>query len=670
MARRAIDNRLDFLSSVSLIPGLGGKRVEALHESGIRTLGDLLYHLPFRYIDRSVIVPIAEIGSNEDREICIIGTVTKTRVESGRRSRFRIQIEDESGSTEAVWFEGVAYFRKSVHTGSRLLLTGKVSRFGKLQLVHPQIESLGTSVDKKIQPFLPVYRLTGAMRDVKLLQKGLRKAVSWVLDNLRHYPRVIPSALEEKYGFPSLSESLNQLHRPQNPESLEPYRRRLVYEELYGLALTLRLSKREYSRPGRPLMPGTLLEECISGLPFTLTDHQEKALKTLLADSSSSKRMHRLLQGDVGSGKTVVAFLACLPALNEGFQVAWMAPTEILARQAYATISEWLEKHDFGHALLTGSTKQGRSDILTGIRTGKITFLVGTHALLQPSVSFKRLGMIVIDEQHRFGAQQRLQLQQKDPSSDLLLMSATPIPQTLSKTLYGDLDIVTIRSRPHGRGTVRTHAVPDAKRLDMETFIAEKLQNSDLQAFFIVPRIERSEEEDDELQDIERLAKALARGPLGKFSTATIHGRQPETLRNETMQAFSDGETRILLATTVVEVGIDVPAAGVMVIENAERFGLSQLHQLRGRVGRNGKEAYCFVFPAASIDEYAEKRLKVFCRTVDGFDIAEQDLLLRGPGEVTGYRQSGWSDLRIADILRDADTFRRVLSDLDDVCIG
>jgi ATP-dependent DNA helicase RecG len=391
-------------------------------------------------------------------------------------------------------------------------------------------------------------------------------------------------------------------------------------------------------------------------------------LDTLLADASSSKRMHRLLQGDVGSGKTVVAFLACLPALNEGYQVAWMAPTEILARQAYATIKTWLEKHDLAHALLTGSTRHGRSDILAGIRNGTISIVVGTHALLQSTVSFKRLGMIVIDEQHRFGAQQRLQLQQKDPSSDLLLMSATPIPQTLSKTLYGDLDIVTIKSRPHGRGSVRTHVVPEAKRADMEKFIAEKLRDSNRQAFFIVPRIDRSEEEDDELQDIDRLAKNLARGPLKEFSTATVHGRQPEMLRNQTMQEFSEGKTKILLATTVVEVGIDVPAAGVIVIENAERFGLSQLHQLRGRVGRNGDEAYCFVFPGSSIDEYAEKRLKAFCRTLDGFDIAEQDLLLRGPGEVTGYRQSGWSDLRIADILRDADLFRQVLSDLDEVC--
>lgn len=665
MPKKKPNPRLDFLSPLSRVPGLGQKRINALKESGIALIGDLLYYFPKTYVDRSTIVPIARLPDYRDKSCAVIGTITKTRVEHGRKPRLRIQVSDDTGSFEVLWFHGIPFLRKILYKGKRILLYGKVGRYRDYQMSHPLIEVIGANKSTADIPYLPQYPLSTAMRESHLQQKSLFKSIQWILKNLKHYPQILPEKIERKKNFPPLAKCLNEIHIPSDPEKLKSYFDRLRYEELYQLALTLRLSKQKFSLPGRSMKPGKHPQKLKAALPFTLTSEQEKAINTLYSDAASVHRMRRLLQGDVGAGKTIVAFFACLPALNEGLQVVWLAPTEVLAQQTFCLIASWLKAFDMKPGLLKGgiSSKQ-RQMLLAGLRSGKCRFVVGTHVLLQPSVHFANVGMTVIDEQHKFGAEQRLTLQQKDPASDFLLMSATPIPQTLAKTLYGDLDIVTIRSLPKGRQKVSTHLVPEEKRKDMEQFILKELMENGSQAFCIVPRIE-SEDDYDVIKDIHSVHSAMKKGTFSKTSIAAIHGKLDNTEKDSIMKEFADGHIKLLIATTVVEVGIDVPNATIMIVENAERFGLSQLHQLRGRVGRGDKKAYAFLLANQTENEVTHERLKRFCTNHDGFTIADLDLSLRGPGEVAGFRQSGWSELKIADIIRDADTFRSIQEELD-----
>lgn len=655
--------RLDFLSPLSKVPGLGAKRVAALKESGLCTIGDLLYYFPRRYIDRSTIVPIAQLQSYLNQTCTLIGTITQTKAERGRKPRFRIQISDNTGTCEALWFHGINYFRNVLTKGKTVLLHGKIVHFHSYQMFHPMVESMNSTTT--LIPYLPQYSITESMHETFIQQKILFSAISWILKNLTHYPQILPDQIEQKKNFPALAVCLQQIHVPSDPGALEPFYNRLRYEELYQLALTLRWSKRIFSQPGRSLNPGILPGILISKLPFTLTDDQRTAIDILYSDAASSKRMHRLLQGDVGCGKTIVAFFATLAAINEGLQVAWLAPTEILARQTHFLVSQWLKTFDIQAGLISGGLNNiMKQDVLAGIRSGSLQFVVGTHSLFQPSVTFKNLGMIVIDEQHKFGANQRLCLQQKDPASDFLLLSATPIPQTLAQTLYGDLDTVTIRSQPNGRQKVSTHLVPENKRTAMETFILKEITKNNSQVFYLVPRIEY-DEHDSTIKDISTVFDHLKCSALSNVPIAVLHGKLDDEEKKHIMQNFAAGDIKILVTTTVVEVGIDIPNATIMVIENAERFGLSQLHQLRGRVGRGSLKAFTFLLTQPTGNENTLVRLKHFCAMHDGFAIADLDLSLRGPGEVTGFRQSGWDELKVADILNDADIFREINRELD-----
>ncbi len=667
---RLIDTRLDFLSPVSLVPGLGPKRVKALQESDIATIGDLLYHFPRRYIDRSAIIPINECANHVDSVVTVIGEVTKVRIERGRRQRLRIQLTDKSGSMEALWFAGIPYFKTLIFQGIRIVCTGKVSLAVGPQFVHPNIERLNDDQTLPRITFLPVYPITTPMRDAHIQQKLLCKTILWTLDNVKHYPQSLPKAIEEKHGFPLLQICLRQSHVPDDVGKLEQYRSRLIYEELYQLAVSVRFSKKNFRLPGRSLKSGDLGNKLAKALPFELTEEQSKAIETLLLDAASPHRMHRLLQGDVGSGKTIVALFATLGALNSGFQVAWLVPTEILASQAHQTLSPLLFKLGISCAMVTGRTpKETKRELFVNCANGNIPFIIGTHTLLGPGVTFGKLGMVVIDEQHRFGANQRLALSQKDCAADVLVMSATPIPQTLAKTLYGDLDIVSIHSLPKGRLPVKTHWVPPTKRSDMEQFVLDSMKNTDCQVFYVVPRIEADDTSDDDtaqkLQDAISLFESLRYGTFSSIAMGLIHGKTEPEEAEETMRKFYSGQIRILVATTIIEVGIDVPNASILIIENADRFGLSQLHQLRGRVGRSPKQAYCFLLSNAQPESIAKKRISYFCSHTNGFDIAEMDLQLRGPGEIAGIRQSGWEDLKMADILRDAHLFRQINEDID-----
>ncbi len=441
------------------------------------------------------------------------------------------------------------------------------------------------------------------------------------------------------------------------------------YEELYNLALALRFSRSKFLLPGRPLSSGELLERFTRELSFSLTTDQQDTVGVLLSECAAPRRMHRLLQGDVGSGKTVVAFCAALPSLNEGLQVAWMTPTELLARQTWVKIREWLRPLGFTAELLTstsGSATENR-EVRRRMASGETRFIIGTHSLLQPSVNFREVGIFIIDEQHRFGAQQRLLLHEKDRKADFLMLSATPIPQTLARTLYGDLDILTIRTLLPDRRPVRTCLVPEEKRHDMEKFIGSQAA-SGFQCYYIVPRIERDDADQENTQSLHDLSTTFSELTKSSFCglrTSFVHGRVAPEEKNRALDDFSNGLIDLLVATSVVEVGIDVPAATVIVIENAEMFGLAQLHQLRGRVGRGREQSYCFLPFSSSLDERTRERLRAFCLQTDGFAIAEMDLRLRGPGEVTGYKQSGWDDLVFADILRDADLFNGIRNEIE-----
>lgn len=656
---------LDFLSPASVIPGMGEKRILALNESGIETLGDFLYYFPNRYIDRSSIIPIRQLEEHLGSTCTVKGNVKIIRIEQGRKKRLRVQICDESGSLELLWFQGVQFFSKSIQKEANLLVTGKVDRYGHLQMVHPIIETIKSNepINFKIYPY---YSITNAMKNAGLQQKLLFKAVIWVLNNLKHYPQVLPIKIERKKNFPSLQRCLREIHTPNSLECLDYFRERIKYEELYKLAITLRLSKKKFNLPGRVLHPGLLPDRFKANLPFKLTPDQETAIEVLFQDAKSSRRMHRLLQGDVGTGKTLVAFFSLFPALNEGLQVAWMTPTDVLARQTFELISSWLKPLGFTTSIIkSGLSLQSRQLIVNGLQNGTIHCIIGTHALLQPAISFKALGMIVIDEQHKFGAQQRLTIQEKDPASDFLLMSATPIPQTLAQTLYADLDIVTIRQPPAGRSAISTHIVPLPKRNDMEQFVLNEINNG-AQAYCIVPRIEQSEDEDSklEIKDLESTYDMLTKGTFSSVVAAHLHGKLSSDEKEQVMNKFVNGSIKLLIATSVIEVGIDVPNASIIIIENAERFGLAQLHQLRGRVGRGQKKSYCFLLLSEYADISAKERISLFCKFNDGFKIAELDLKLRGPGEVIGFRQSGWDELKFADIIKDAFLFKEIQLDL------
>jgi ATP-dependent DNA helicase RecG len=656
---------LDFLSPVSLCDGIGPKRDAALRESGIETVGDLLYHFPRRYIDRSKIIPLGSIGSFIKTACTVSGTIEKVHVERGRRGRLRALLSDGTGSIELLWFAGVPVFRNLVKPGNRFLVTGKVGHYIHFQMVHPMIERLHESNEFDHTTSLPVYPITEAMREAGINHRSLSKAIGWALDHCTHFPNPLPFAVEKKRSFPPLETCLRQIHRPETIDKLERYTARLRYEELYRIALTLRWSRRAFALPGRSMHPCGLDSSFRSTLPFSLTEDQEKAITLLYADAASKHRMHRLLQGDVGSGKTLVAFFACLPALASGLQVAWLAPTEVLALQTFRLIEKWLAALGMNTSLCRGGMNQANKvDLCSGLAAGTVRFIIGTHALLQPDIRFKHLGMIVIDEQHKFGVEQRLALHEKDKASDLLLMSATPIPQTLAQTLYGDLEVVTIEKPPKGRLPVATHLVPDHKRVDMERFVRTLIEKEHAAAYWVVPRIEKDDAE-DVVKDAGTIFESLSHGSMHGIPMACLHGRLAIEEKEHIVRQFIEGSVRLLVSTTVIEVGIDITHATCIVIENAERFGMAQLHQLRGRVGRGGAKAWCFLLSPLANDPDTAQRLSYFCAHSDGFEIADKDLELRGPGEVGGFRQSGWEDLKMADIVRDAPLFREIQAEIE-----
>jgi len=641
--------KLQLNSPVKFLKGVGPKRAEALQRLGIRTAGDLLYHTPHRYLDATTVTPLARAAINQ--EVTCVGRVVSTGVLPTRRGLrvFRAVLKDDSGLLECAW-PGRPFLERQIKKGQLLLVTGPVRYYHGKQIVPREFivlaepgEGEGTGDAGLV---LPVYPATEGLthRQIRaLVQQHLDELLALVVD-----PH--PPAFRATHTLIELRRALELMHRPKKVEEAELGRRRLAFDELFDQQLVQararHLAKR--SRAGiRFTLKRALTTRLKEHLPFELTADQRHAVREITDDMTAPLRMHRLLMGDVGTGKTVVALFAMLLAAENDYQAAIMAPTELLAEQHGATLTRLLEPLAIRPELLLGRMAAAeKAAVRERIAAGAPRIVVGTHALIQESVRFHRLGLAVIDEQHRFGVEQRAALVEKGDAPDVLLLTATPIPRSLALTLYGDLDVTQIRERPPGRGAVKTALRTDAARSKIYEFIRSECA-AGRQAYVIYPVIDESERAD--LKAATTMAEKLAK-TFAEFRVGLVHGKMKADERDATMRAFRDNEVNVLVATTVVEVGIDVANATVMLIEHAERFGLAQLHQLRGRVGRGAAASHCILL---SDSPEAAPRLQAFCETTDGFKIAELDLHERGMGELTGARQSGGVPLRYANLETD-----------------
>jgi ATP-dependent DNA helicase RecG len=646
---------------IEYLKGVGPARGEVLRtEAGIHRIGDLLWDLPFRYIDKSQISTIRQARSSMEA-VQLKGTFTEKQIEgAGFKKRLVGIFEDGSGEIEVIWFQRYKEIDQWIKIGRLYLIYGKLQDFrGKLNMVHPEIEEV--SDDKKISTGLePVYSSTEKLMLKGLDSKGRRKLIKELFAQLR--PQDLKENLSEqiisKLRFKSRFESFRDVHLPGDQVSLQAARNRIKFEELFFLQLILLRAKVKRHEVVKGFVfgeVGMLFNTFFSTkLPFQLTGAQKRVMREIRQDMGSGRQMNRLLQGDVGSGKTVVALMCMLLAADNGFQSVLMAPTEVLAMQHYKSISAYLEGMDIQVAFLSGSvTGSARTQLLENLRTGKINILLGTHAVIEEGVEFKNLGLAITDEQHRFGVAQRAQMWMKSPvhPPHVLVMTATPIPRTLALTIYGDLDISILDELPPGRKPVVTTQRTEAHRSKVMTFVKNEIANG-RQVYVIYPLIEESEKLDlENLQDgYERL---LGIFPRPQYQISVVHGRMKAEDKEAEMKRFVDRKTQIMVSTTVIEVGVDVPNASVMIIENAERFGLAQLHQLRGRVGRGADQAYCILMTSYKLSKSAKERLDVICKSSDGFFIAEADLRLRGPGDISGTRQSGVYEFKAANLVED-----------------
>ncbi|MCX5900580.1 MAG: ATP-dependent DNA helicase RecG [Proteobacteria bacterium] len=647
---------------VEKIRGVGPKIAEALLRRDIRTIEDVLYHVPRSYIDRRRISKISELSPGE--HATIIGKIMTARVGhlSGRTRVFDLLITDGSGVLCAKWFNlNMPYaqmLKKKYCEGETVLVAGQTTQFKfRIEMHHPEIEPMEADEDPASNlSIVPVYPLTEGVSQ-KTIQKISRQVIDQYASELPDY---LPGQLRAQYRLAGLAESFARIHYPDNSDNFEellnftsPWHRRIVFDEFFMLQMVLALRKR-----GMALEPGTAfavpqgkLESCIAALPFSLTGAQRKALDSILADMKKPSPMNRLVQGDVGSGKTVVAFIATMVAVWNGYQSAIMAPTEILAGQHFKTIQALAEKLQINIALLTSSQpKAARDQALAALRDGSAHLAIGTHALIQEAVEFHRLGLAVIDEQHRFGVLQRALIKKKGSSPDILVMTATPIPRTLGLTVYGDLDISIIDELPPGRKPIVTKLFHEHKREEVYKLVRTALAKGN-QAFIVYPLVDESDKID--LKDATTMTAHLQQDIFPNHRVGLVHGQESQQDKDGIMGDFKAGAINILVATTVIEVGIDVPNASLMIIEHAERFGLSQLHQLRGRVGRGTAQSQCILLAQYSKSDDARQRLEIMVKTNDGFKIAEEDFNIRGPGEFLGTRQSGIPDFRVAHIGRD-----------------
>lgn len=648
-------------TDIKYLAGVGPKRAELLNKQlGIRSCRDLLYYFPFRYVDRSRIYTIAELTSDMP-DIQIKGHFVSFTIHGeGAKRRLQGLFSDGTGIIDVVWFNRVKSISESYHTGIEYILFGKPSIFnGHPNLVHPEIEpAVEESRPRGLQG---VYNLTDTLRNRSFTSKTIRTLVHNLFDKIKSLPETLPQSVREKYRLIGLYDALSNIHMPTSLDMLQKAKLRLKFEELFLIQLNiLKYAKTRKAEVRGFMFPriGSHFNRFYSEvLPFSLTEAQKQVIREIRDDMRTGRQMNRLLQGDVGSGKTIVALMSALIAADNGFQTCIMAPTEILATQHYESLSAMCDKIGVKIELLTGSTKKSkREEIANGLLDGSIHILVGTHAVIEDNVNFRRLGLVVIDEQHRFGVAQRAKLWNKNVNPPhVLVMTATPIPRTLAMTVYGDLDVSAITQLPPGRKPIATLLKYENSRTSVNQIIRKELQ-SGRQVYIVYPLIQENEKLD--LKNVED-GFQYARETFSDFNVGLVHGKMKPADKDRQMQLFATGKTQVLVATTVIEVGVNVPNASVMIIENAERFGLSQLHQLRGRVGRGADQSYCILMTKPDISKDTRRRLEIMTETSDGFQIAEADMQLRGPGDIEGTQQSGIAfNLRIANLSADGQIVR------------
>jgi ATP-dependent DNA helicase RecG len=649
-------------SPIEYLKGVGPLRAELLKkELSIYTFGDLLHHFPHRHVDKTIVTPISQLTPEMDF-IQVKGVLLGLHSIGEKRSKRMVaQLRDETGLLELAWFQGIQYVQKNLVEGQTYLVFGRLGFFnGKPQIVHPEIEPFELQTMSQKSLLEPVYGSTEKLKARGLNGKQIGKLTQVLFQQIseRDLPENLPAhILVDRMGR---WEAYRQIHFPSNQTKYKQALSRLIFEELFIAQIRLNLIKIDRHKNSK----GQVFEKVgdyfntfyNNYLPFELTGAQKRVIKEIRVDVAKGFQMNRLLQGDVGSGKTMIALMAMLIAADNGFQSCLMAPTEILAQQHYSSLTELLKEMPVEVAILTGSTKAAeRRRILKGLADDTIHFVVGTHALIEDPVQFKKLGLAVIDEQHRFGVEQRSKLWKKASiPPHVLVMTATPIPRTLAMTAYGDLDYSIMDELPPGRMPIKTVHRYETSRASVMDFVKSEIQKG-RQAYYVYPLIEESEKlsYEDLMQGYEQVKSYF---PEPTYKISMVHGKMHNDLKSENMNRFKSGDTQILVGTTVIEVGVNVPNASVMVIESAEKFGLSQLHQLRGRVGRGSEQSYCILLSSVKASREARERLKIMCNTTDGFVIAEKDLEIRGPGDIDGTRQSGALNFKLASLINDRPT--------------
>ncbi len=649
---------------LSDIQGISPAREKALHQAGLTTPENLVGFFPRTYIDRRTVLPIRQLHGNGEK-VTVMGTIASVQESGfGRKKRLEAILRDDSGMLKGVWFKGISYFRNSLKKGEQVAFYGTVKRYGRfLSMAHPEVEQLSTGDDPgssesdpgsdRFTGIVPIYPGNQFFKKTYITSGLLRKWALSVLDHTR-FPEFLPDHIRNRFAYPDRHTAYRWVHAPESPDQYKKAIERFKFEELFLFELSVvTLKKTVFDKaPGIRMTNTSPVTRRFFNetLPFELTEGQKSALSEIKNDIRSGRQMNRLLQGDVGSGKTIVAIGAILMAMDSGYQSVLMAPTEILAEQHMHSLSQWLAPLGVNIRLLTGHQKKVlREDIQSDIAGGTAHVVVGTHAVIQEAIRFYRLGMAIIDEQHRFGVSQRALLRDKGENPHILVMSATPIPRSLAMTLYSDLDISVIRDLPPGRKPIRTRVLREADRPKVHRFLSEQIREGG-QVYVVYPLIEESE-----AMDLKNATEGFdqLRIDFPQTSVGLLHGRMPSEEKESVMRDFTQNKIQILVSTTVIEVGVDVPNATIMVIEHAERFGLSQLHQLRGRIGRGLRQSYCMLMTGFRQSKEARTRLGTMEETSDGFKIAEADLRLRGPGDFLGTRQSGLPEFRYADILND-----------------
>lgn len=674
------------VSKLETLNGIGNKRAEAFQHYNINNVEDLLFYFPMKHLDRSNIMKSSElkkyVANGYDGEATLLGFVVKSEeINYGKKSMFKVLFKDINGTFECVWFNAIKYFSGRFNAGDNFAVSGKpvLTKYGNLQFAHPDFDKISDEESENFKhtgKIIPFYSIPKKLKELNLGDFGLRNIIREAVETYADIVQeTLPPEILKSNQLMPISAALKEIHYPQNLQSLQNAVRRFKYEELFYFEILVALKKHKIRnlRKGLALKAtGKFVKPFLESLPFKLTDAQLKVLAEIRADMEIDKPMNRLIQGDVGSGKTIVALVAMLIAAENGFQSAIMVPTEILANQHYDTIKNMVSRFGINVvSLIGGQTKSSREEALVDIKNHKANIVIGTHAIIEDSVEFDKLGLIVIDEQHRFGVTQRSKLRDKAELPDCLVMTATPIPRTLSMTLYGDLDVSTIDKLPSSRKPIRTVIRGDSSLTGIYKFILDKHEEG-YQTYIVYPMVEESDKID--LKAATTHYEELSKTYFKNRDVGLIHGKMKWSEKQEMMRRFADKEFDILIATTVIEVGIDVPDANIIVINDAYRYGLSQLHQLRGRVGRGSKQGFCVLLAS---DEYTKQlqkfdfnldylspakrekiksiiRLNAMVKTSDGFLLSEIDMKLRGPGDIFGTKQSGFPDLKIADINKDS----------------